>query len=58
MRDHRTAAKPGPEVAVTLVTGLEGAVDPEEPVTCCYCGNGIVSDDDHSRTCPWKAGAR
>ncbi|TDC24277.1 hypothetical protein E1265_10165 [Streptomyces sp. 8K308] len=45
-----------PSDAVTLITGLEGAVDPDEPVKCLYCGLGIVSDDDHATTCTWHAG--
>ncbi|TDC19223.1 hypothetical protein E1265_24360 [Streptomyces sp. 8K308] len=41
---------------VTVVTGLEGPVEPAAPVTCSYCGNGIVVHDDHAANCPWHAG--
>ncbi|WP_461036412.1 hypothetical protein [Streptomyces mayteni] len=41
---------------VTLVTGLEGRVEPSVPVTCSYCHCGIVVDNDHAGTCPWKRG--
>ncbi|WP_461032631.1 hypothetical protein [Streptomyces mayteni] len=52
-----TSPSPGcPSDAVIVVTGLEGAVDPAEPVTCGYCGNAVVTDDDHATTCAWKRG--
>ncbi|WP_461032612.1 hypothetical protein [Streptomyces mayteni] len=38
------------------MTGLEGSVDPAEPVTCGYCRHAIVANDDHAVTCPWKPG--
>ena len=44
------------ESGVTVVTGLEGAVNPAEPVTCSYCGNAVVSDDDHAVDCCWRPG--
>ncbi|GAB2880698.1 hypothetical protein GCM10022245_14830 [Streptomyces mayteni] len=45
-----------PGETVTVVTGLEGSVDPAEPVTCGYCRHAIVANDDHAVTCPWKPG--
>ena len=54
MADAATA-EPRPD-DITIVTGLEGAVDPTEPVTCRYCRHNIVEDDDHSVICPWRRG--
>ncbi|GAB2929497.1 hypothetical protein [Streptomyces mayteni] len=56
-----SAPSPEPPTApdsddVTVVTGLEQAVDLAEPVTCLYCHLGIVSDDDHATNCPWRPG--
>ncbi|GAB2882733.1 hypothetical protein GCM10022245_17510 [Streptomyces mayteni] len=51
-------AQPSPDRAedVTLVTGLEGAIDVAEPVTCSYCRLAIVSVDDHATDCCWHPG--
>ena len=54
MADHCAAAEP--EGTVTLVTGLEGPVNAITPVTCLYCGNDIVADDDHAVDCFWRPG--
>ncbi|MDT0322083.1 hypothetical protein [Streptomyces millisiae] len=45
-----------PLAEVTVITGLEGPVEPAAPVTCSYCGNGIVVHDDHAANCPWHPG--
>ncbi|TDC60740.1 hypothetical protein [Streptomyces hainanensis] len=47
---------PAPEADVTVVTGLEGPVEPTAPVTCSYCRHGIVVNDDHAANCPWNPG--
>ncbi|TDC73370.1 hypothetical protein [Streptomyces hainanensis] len=52
---ERTVAASDPD-DVTIVTGLERAVDVAEPVTCRYCGNAIVVDDDHATHCCWRPG--
>ncbi|TDC67777.1 hypothetical protein [Streptomyces hainanensis] len=57
----RTVAEPPArpawgEAAGTVVTGLEGPVEPTLPVVCGYCHHRVVADDDHATTCPWKSG--
>ncbi|MDT0322228.1 hypothetical protein [Streptomyces millisiae] len=47
---------PHESTAVTVVTGLEGPVEPTVPVRCLYCDRGTVTDDDHATDCFWKRG--
>ena len=54
MPDVPPAAEP--EAVITVVTGREGPVNANEPVTCSYCGNRIVLDADHSPDCCWRPG--
>ncbi|MDT0323351.1 hypothetical protein [Streptomyces millisiae] len=44
------------EDAVTVVTGREGPVEPNVPVTCSYCHHPVVVNADHATTCLWKRG--
>lgn len=44
------------ETSVTVVTGLEGPVELTTPVTCSYCGNSILTRDDHAANCAWRRG--
>ena len=55
MPDDTPATAPA-DTGITIVTGREGPVDATEPVTCSYCGLGIVADDDHVPTCVWRPG--
>ena len=55
MPDDTPATAPA-DTGITIVTGREGPVDATEPVTCSYCGLGIVADDDHAPTCIWRPG--
>ncbi|MFD5317493.1 hypothetical protein [Streptomyces sp. NPDC127098] len=51
-----TAVEPKPDDGITIVTGLERAVDLAEPVTCLYCGSHILRNDDHMVDCSWRPG--
>ncbi|WP_461037138.1 hypothetical protein [Streptomyces mayteni] len=45
-----------PTTDVTVVTGLEGPLEPSTPVRCRYCRHDVVTDDDHAVNCAWKRG--